>query len=329
MHEALPQPLGSQDAFRWESYDDAWIVLDRQRLPSVPGGAHWGGGVMVSARDLARLGQLLLDGGTHQGRALLPAEWVRRMAQPVAIAPFYSWLARPLWDKVRQWLELERRLIVDGGTAAAVIDYTLNHWKALTRHLDDGAVPIDNNHLERQIKPWAMGRKAWMFVGSEPAGQRAAMVMSLVQSARLNGHDPFAYLSDVLRRLPTQIHSRMRNCCRTCGASREPATRQPEKYRGVDRGWRRDHGRRRSFHPVRSDRRRQPQRAGHADPARRRDARRPAQTAGSGHRPVLRHRRKRLKRSTRRAADPAAFKVERLDAHGHVMASARLLRSWT
>jgi transposase len=116
-------------------------------------------------------------------------------------------LARPLWDKLQQWLKLERRLVVDGGTTASAIDYTLNHWAALTRHLDDGAVPIDNNHLERQIKPWAMGRKAWMFVGSELAGQRAATVMSLVQSARLNGHDPFAYLSDVLRRLPTQLNS--------------------------------------------------------------------------------------------------------------------------
>jgi transposase len=118
-------------------------------------------------------------------------------------------LARPLWAKLKQWLELERRLVVDGGPAAAAIDYTLKHWGALTRHLDDGAVPIDNNHLERQIKPWAMGRKAWMFVGSELAGQRAAMVMSLVQSARLNGHDPLAYLSDVLRRLPVQLNPRL------------------------------------------------------------------------------------------------------------------------
>jgi len=78
------------------------------------------------------------------------------------------------------------------------------HWAARTRHLDDGAVAIDNNHLERQIKPWAMGRRAWMFVGSELAGQRAAIVMSRVQSARLNGHDPWAYLRDVLQRLPTQ-----------------------------------------------------------------------------------------------------------------------------
>lgn len=68
---------------------------------------------------------------------------------------------------------------------------------------------ITNNHVERQIKPWAMGRKAWMFVGSELAGQRAAIVMSLVQSARLNGHDPWAYLRDVLQRLPTQHSSQI------------------------------------------------------------------------------------------------------------------------
>lgn len=118
-------------------------------------------------------------------------------------------LASPLWDEFRQWLELQRPRVADGGAAAKAIDYTRRHWAALTRHLQDGAVALDNNHLERQIKPWAMGRKAWMFMGSELAGQRAAGVMSLVQSARLNGHDPWAYLRDVLQRLPTQPNSRI------------------------------------------------------------------------------------------------------------------------
>ncbi len=118
-------------------------------------------------------------------------------------------LAKPLWEELREWLELERRLVADGGAAAKAIDYTLGHWVALTRHLEDGAVALDNNHLERQIKPWAMGRKAWQFVGSELAGQRAAIVMSLVQSARMNGHDPWAYLRDVLQRLPTQLNTRL------------------------------------------------------------------------------------------------------------------------
>lgn len=67
----------------------------------------------------------------------------------------------------------------------------------------------DNNFIERQIKPWAMGRKAWLFCGSELAGQRAAIVMSLVQSAKLNGHDPWAYLRDVLERLPSHPNSRI------------------------------------------------------------------------------------------------------------------------
>ena len=118
-------------------------------------------------------------------------------------------LARPLWEELQQWLALERRLVMDGGAAAKAIDYTLVHWAALTRHLDDGAVALDNNHLERQIKPWAMGRKAWMFIGSELAGQRAATVMSLVQSAKLNGHEPWAYLRDVLERLPMHANSRI------------------------------------------------------------------------------------------------------------------------
>jgi transposase len=118
-------------------------------------------------------------------------------------------LAKPLWDELRQWLELERRLVADGAATAKAIDYTLGHWTALTRHLHDGAVALDNNHLERQIKPWAMGRKAWQFVGSELAGQRAAIVLSLVQSARMNGHDPWAYLRDVLQRLPTLLNTRL------------------------------------------------------------------------------------------------------------------------
>jgi transposase len=118
-------------------------------------------------------------------------------------------LTRPLWRELHVWLKLERGRVPDGSSIAAAIDYSLNSWTALTRHLEDGAVPIDNNFIERQIKPWAMGRKAWLFCGSELAGQRAAIVMSLVQSAKLNGHDPWAYLRDVLERLPSHPNSRI------------------------------------------------------------------------------------------------------------------------
>jgi transposase len=117
--------------------------------------------------------------------------------------------AKPLWQGLREYLERERVLVADGGATAQAIDYSLKHWTALTRNVDDGAVPVDNNHLENLIRPWAMGRKAWLFAGSERAGQRAAMVMSLVHSAKLNGHDPWAYLRDVLARLDAQLNSRL------------------------------------------------------------------------------------------------------------------------
>jgi hypothetical protein len=110
-------------------------------------------------------------------------------------------LTKPLWDEFEVWLKLQRMQVLDGSKIAEAIDYSLNAWKALTLHLDDGAVAIDNNLIERQIKPWKLGAKNWLFVGSELAGQRAAVVMSLVQSAKLNGLDPWAYLRDVLARI--------------------------------------------------------------------------------------------------------------------------------
>ena len=117
--------------------------------------------------------------------------------------------SKPLWEELHVWLQLERTRVPDGSAIARAIDYSLNHWEALSRFLLDGDVPIDNNHIENQMRPWAMGRKAWLFIGSQLAGERAAVVMSLLQSAKLNGRDPWAYLKDVLTRLPTQLNSRI------------------------------------------------------------------------------------------------------------------------
>jgi len=93
----------------------------------------------------------------------------------------------------------QRELMHDGVAIAKALDYSLKRWPALS-----GAVPIDNNHIERQIRPWALGRKNWLFAGSLRSGKRASVLMSLIQPAKLNGHDPYAYLKDVLARLPTQ-----------------------------------------------------------------------------------------------------------------------------
>ncbi|EXD27089.1 transposase IS66 family protein [Acinetobacter baumannii 472237-1196] len=77
---------------------------------------------------------------------------------------------------------------------ARAINYSLKRWTALSRYLDDGNLPIDNNWIENQMRPWALGRKNWLFAGSLRSGQRAANIMTLIQSAKLNGLDPYAYL---------------------------------------------------------------------------------------------------------------------------------------
>ncbi|MBH84060.1 MAG: IS66 family transposase [Alteromonadaceae bacterium] len=112
--------------------------------------------------------------------------------------------AKPLADALHQWMLAHRQKVPDGSGTAKALDYSLKRWDALTRYLDDGAVPIDNNWVENQIRPWALGRSNWLFAGSLRSGQRAAAIMSLIQSAKPNGHDPYAYLKDVLNRLPTQ-----------------------------------------------------------------------------------------------------------------------------
>ena len=112
--------------------------------------------------------------------------------------------AKPIIDKLHEWLLAKRQKVNNGTATARAMDYSLKRWAALIRYLDDGAVPIDNNWVENQIRPWALGRSNWLFAGSLRSGQRAAAIMSLIQSAKINGHDPYAYLKDVLDRLPTQ-----------------------------------------------------------------------------------------------------------------------------
>jgi transposase len=117
--------------------------------------------------------------------------------------------SRPIADALHAWLIRQRQQVPNGSGIAKAIDYGLNRWAALTRYLTDGQVPIDNNWVENRIRPITLGRTNWLFAGSLRAGKRAAAVMSLIQSAKLNGHDPFAYLKDVLNRLPTQPASRV------------------------------------------------------------------------------------------------------------------------
>ncbi len=108
-------------------------------------------------------------------------------------------LAAPLLKELGQWLEQEQFLPKSLIGKAAT--YTRNQWSALNRYVEDGDLSIDNNFAERAMRPIAIGRKNWLFVGSERAGQRAAVLASLVASCKNNLVEPWAYLKDVFTRM--------------------------------------------------------------------------------------------------------------------------------
>lgn len=115
--------------------------------------------------------------------------------------------AAPLMGAFHAWTIAQREVEHEGWGITKALDYSLKRWTALRRYLDDGTVTIDNNHIENienQITPWALGRKNCLFAESLRSGQRAVALMSLIQSAKVNGHDAYDYLKDILTRLPTQ-----------------------------------------------------------------------------------------------------------------------------
>jgi len=109
--------------------------------------------------------------------------------------------SKPRIEALRLWLDDNlKRLPHKSGTAEA-IRYALSRWASLSRFVDDGSIEIDNNAAERAIRPIALGRKNWLFAGSDKGGERAAAILSLIETAKLNGLDPEAYLRDILARI--------------------------------------------------------------------------------------------------------------------------------
>lgn len=117
--------------------------------------------------------------------------------------------AVPVLERIRKWLEELRPTVLPKSPLAEAIGYVLRNWAALTRYPKDGRLKIDNNGAERAIKPVVLGRKNWLFCGSEAAAHRAAVLLSLVQTCKHVGVDPFAYLRDVIERVSTHPMSRI------------------------------------------------------------------------------------------------------------------------
>ena len=117
--------------------------------------------------------------------------------------------AQPLLDSLQAWLRSTRGVVANGSGTAKAIDYSLKRWVALSRYASSGSFPIDNNPVENIIRPIALGRKNWLFTGSERAGKRAAAIQTLLGTAKLNGLNPAAWLRDTLEKLPTCLNSQL------------------------------------------------------------------------------------------------------------------------
>jgi len=100
LRREIMDPIGASREWQWEPYRNSALEIDGRRLPSVPGGSHWGGGLWMSSRDHARFGSLLARGGSSHGRQLLRAEWIAEMRRPCALNPEYGLLC---------WLNTGRR----------------------------------------------------------------------------------------------------------------------------------------------------------------------------------------------------------------------------
>jgi len=110
-------------------------------------------------------------------------------------------LSHPLAMELQDWLGKQRVKLARGNDIAKAIDYMLKRWTAFTRFLDDGRICLSNNAAERALRGIALGRKSWLFCGSDRGGQRAAIMYSLIVTAKMNDVDPQAWLADVLARI--------------------------------------------------------------------------------------------------------------------------------
>ena len=117
--------------------------------------------------------------------------------------------AVPALAGLHAWLLTTQRTVATGSGTAKAIEHTLKRWPALVRYAGSGILPIDNNPVENAIRPIAIGKKNWLFAGSERAGRRAAAIQSLFATAKLNGLDPARWLAETLEKLPTCPNSQI------------------------------------------------------------------------------------------------------------------------
>jgi len=125
-----------------------------------------------------------------------------KKAGPRLRAAVRGWQSRPVLQRLHRAMELVRRRTLPQGLLGQAIDYALKRWDALNRFVEEGVLEIDTNSLENSIRPSALGKKNWWFVGPPEAGERSAVIYTLLGSCRRHGVNPFDYLKDLFMRLP-------------------------------------------------------------------------------------------------------------------------------
>jgi transposase len=123
----------------------------------------------------------------------------------VRIAAEQQQRSRPLLDSFHAWLEAEAPKVLPKGPVRGAMEYTLSNWATLSIYPEDGWLDIDNNEGENSLRGLCLGRRNWLFCGSDRGGRAAAIHFSLLASCKRHGHDPWVYLRDVLTRLPAML----------------------------------------------------------------------------------------------------------------------------
>jgi hypothetical protein len=118
-------------------------------------------------------------------------------------------MAKPRLDELAVWLDAQLQKIPSRSDLAGAIRYARSRWDALSRYLDDGRLELSNNAAENAIRPVALGRKNWLFAGSDSGGERAALFYTLIRTATLNGIEPEAYLRDLIARIGSHRVNRL------------------------------------------------------------------------------------------------------------------------
>jgi transposase len=142
-------------------------------------------------------------------RQLYAVEATLRDAAPAERTRVRQDQSVPLLTKFKAWLDGQAPAVLPKSPLGQALRYALNQWEALVRYTQDGRLSIDNNVAEREMKRIAIGRKNWLFAGSDRGGQTAAVLYTMMSSCQRHGVEPYAYLEDVLRRLPTQPAGRL------------------------------------------------------------------------------------------------------------------------